>query len=50
MDRFFAEADQDSPRDEHSLAEEKALRRVGALIAAVGALLMVLSALMSPPL
>ena len=47
MDRFFVEhADKDSPPDEPSPAEEKALRRSGFLLAAVGALLIVLSAFM----
>ncbi len=51
MDRFFVEhADKDSSPDETSPVEEKALRRSGILLAAVGALLIVLSAFMSTSL
>ena len=48
MDRFFVEhADKGSSPDETSPVEEKALRRSGILLAAVGALLIVLSAFTS---
>ncbi len=47
MDRFFLEPpDKESSPDQNSPVEEKVLRRSGILLAAVGALLIVLSAFM----